>query len=283
MPRDDDQLVRQAIAQATSSTGGWWRSACPVCTIQYGKEDKRASLGFYPETGFYHCFRCEISGYLQGRFDQYAGDDEQPAETPPIELPEGFMHIATEPAISANATKEARTFLLGRGVDRRTWREARLGITLEGKQRNRIIVPVYHEHRLAGWVGRVWEPNRWLPYVYPEGFKRGDVLWNSNALQIETDKPLLVVEGVFDGLPYWPDASACLGKPTRNQFDLLLEAKRPLAIALDGDAWELGRALSMRLKLKGRWAGFIRIPPKEDPNSVDREWLWSEAYNCVRG
>jgi hypothetical protein len=44
-------------------------------------------------------------------------------------------------------------------------------------------------------------------------------------------------------------------------------------VTLDGDAWEIGRALAMRLQLKGKQANFIRLPPKKDPNDLGVEVL----------
>jgi hypothetical protein len=104
-----------------------------------------------------------------------------------------------------------------------------------------------------------------LKYRYPEGMKRGDHLWNYQALLKETEEPALVVEGVWDGLPHWPDVAACLGKPTRNQYPLLLAAKRPLIVVLDGDAWEECRSLALKLRLDGMRVKWLRLPPRTDP------------------
>ena len=98
---------------------------------------------------------------------------------------------------------------------------------------------------------------------------------------VETDEPVMVVEGCFDALPYWPDAAALLGKPGEAQVRSLLEAKRPVVVVLDGDSWEEGMMLSMDLELQGQRSGYVRLPPKQDPNSVDHNWLRTEVMKCL--
>jgi hypothetical protein len=284
--RLEKELVEKAILSASPSNGGWWRAACPVCASMYGKDDKKKALGFFPETGFYHCFRCEIRGHLHGDFEGYLGTEQEPVENnEAIQPPEGYMLLTEEPARSAYVAEPARKYLLKRRVAETTWKQACIGITLEGKQRNRIVVPLLDKIKLewTGWVARDWTNKSYLPYIYPKGFNRETQFWNQEALYVQTSEPVLVMEGVFDALPYYPTAVACLGKPTHAQFPLLLEATRPIVVVLDGDAWEIGRALAMRLALKGKVCNYLRLPPKTDPNEVDTAWLIEEAYKKIDG
>jgi DNA primase len=113
--------------------------------------------------------------------------------------------------------------------------------------------------------------------------QRGEVLYNHTALHVETERPVMVVEGVFDALALWPHAVAVLGKPSHFQVDALASAKRPVAIVLDGDAWQEGYALAMRLRLAGQRAGSVTLPPKTDPDEVDRAWLEAAVAECIGG
>jgi DNA primase len=90
-----------------------------------------------------------------------------------------------------------------------------------------------------------------------------------------------VVEGVFDALALWPDAVAVLGKPSDQQVDALINAKRPVVIVLDGDAWLEGKWLAARLCLRGKRAGHIRLPPGVDPDEVDRKELEQQAMEAL--
>jgi hypothetical protein len=113
--------------------------------------------------------------------------------------------------------------------------------------------------------------------------QRAKFLYNQAALYVETDAPVLIVEGVFDALPYWPHAVACLGKPGEVHRWLMTEAKRPIAVVLDGDAWEEGWGLSEWLRTEVNVpVGFVRLPPCTDPGSVDPAWLREEAKQCTR-
>ena len=82
-------------------------------------------------------------------------------------------------------------------------------------------------------------------------------------------------------MPYWPHAVAFLGKPSHEQVDMLMDCDRSIVIVLDGDAWREGWALAERLKLAGKRAAMVRLPPKTDPNDVDRRWLVTEARKAI--
>ena len=106
-------------------------------------------------------------------------------------------------------------------------------------------------------------------------------MYEHRVLHETTEEPAIVVEGVFDALPYFGRALAVLGKPSPWQVEALAATQRPIAVVLDGDAWEQGWALANKLQLAGVRAGSVRLPAGEDPNSVDRNWLLYEAARCV--
>ncbi|KKK69902.1 hypothetical protein LCGC14_2929360, partial [marine sediment metagenome] len=187
------------------------------------------------------------------------------------------------PAASAVSADDARGYLKGRGLaDERVWDEASIGCVLTGKWANRVVVPVISPAgEWWGWVSRLWSREASDPYRTAPGMVLGGGMFNDAALMVETDDPVMVVEGCFDALPYWPDAVAALGKPKQLQVTSLMESKRPVAVCLDGDAWEEGMMLAARLQFEGQRAGFVRLPPKQDPNSVDTEWLREEVARCL--
>jgi DNA primase len=111
--------------------------------------------------------------------------------------------------------------------------------------------------------------------------QRGKILYNAKALYADSTLPIIAVEGVFDALPYWPHAVAFLGKPSYEQIEMLYETDRPVVVVLDGDAWRESWALAERLKLAGKKAAMVRLPPKTDPNDVDRKWLVLEARKAI--
>jgi hypothetical protein len=101
------------------------------------------------------------------------------------------------------------------------------------------------------------------------------MLYNHKALHLEADGPAMVVEGVFDALPYWPNAAAMLGKPSIWQVQAMSCSSRPVVVVMDGDAHEEGWALAQVLRFNGIDAKALRLPPKTDPND-DPTWVKEE-------
>ncbi len=255
------------------------RVNCPLCLERVGTPDRRASLGVNADGGGYRCFRCHAKGRARG-FGPAAQGYEQPQEPVIIDLPRGYTPLGEGPGATAETTARARAYLRSRGVSDDAVRAARIGYC---EQRGpRVAVPVVDRNqRLRGWVARTLadaDPR----YLNARGGWAGEVLFNEAALFRRTEAPVLVVEGVFDALPYWPDAVAVLGKPTAAQVAVIAESRRPVSVCLDGDAADEGWALAQRLALQGVRAGAVRLPPATDPATVERRWLTTAAGESVR-
>ena len=275
----DEQII-SALRHATVS-GRWLRTKCPFCFDRTGKEDKRGALGVDSSSGGYHCFRCGVHGKADLPEDlETEVPEELDTERVSIEQPEDFYPLAGER--DSYSLSPAWDYLLGRGISESTIIEAQIGACVGGFFDERIVVPINPnaDGDWLGFVARDWTNTSTLRYRYPKGMKR-NLLFNHDALFIKTDEPAIVVEGVFDALPYWPNAVACLGKPIKEHVAALMVANRPLAIALDGDAHREGDALAMLLRFEGREAGFVKLPPGADPNSVDPNWLRKAARESI--
>lgn len=285
-------MVHLALNEGRMGPRGWIRANCPFCVAVSGREDKRWSLGVQAESGFYHCFKCGTAGRIQGSPDA-AIQRESLVDAPdedyvPIDPPEGYEPLWREPALNAEVTRTARRYLKSRGFHRDTWKRVQIGITLDGFAKNRVIIPVLDpdEEIWLGWIARDWTGVQVPKYLYPTGMPRGTILYQHSALFVETDDPVLVVEGAFDALPYLGHAVACLGKPSKWQREALKTAKRPVVVCLDGDAHEEGYALSMQLRLNDVRAAYVRLPPKQDPCSVAKsygpKWLMEQAEQALK-
>jgi len=279
----DTELAANALIGARSSANGWFRANCPYCADETGKQDRRMSLGLKPSIAFFQCFKCGVRGRLPDEAPWPAVEEAQPAATV-IKKPKHFEPVWTDEAWTSLFLSAPRDYLVGRGLTRETCEQARVGFALEGFYAQRVIVPVLDldERTWLGFVARDWTNRDELRYRYPKGMQRGKFLYNQVALYVETDEPVMIVEGVFDALPYWPNVVACLGKPGEVHQQLMTEARRPVAVCLDGDAWEEGWALSERLRLDISHTGYVQLPPCTDPGSVDHVWLREEAKRCIR-
>lgn len=275
------QLAEQSARAARGGGGEWRRGICMACELRSGKPDRRGSFSFNTLTGWYRCFKCGLAGRVNG----YEGEDFDRGDTPRVHIqpPEGFLELCRGEGATALSLDPARRYLRKRGlIDEALWKEAHIGACLEGKFACRVVVPVLSPDGVwIGHVGRSWRKDSTLPYLYPKGMNRRDVVYNHAALLRETAVPVFVVEGVMDALALWPDAVAVLGKPSDPQVFALVDSPRPVVVCLDGDAWAEGEALAMRLRLEGQRAGSITLPPKKDPDEVERSWLDEEARRCL--
>jgi len=287
---------------------GWWRTECPRCLELDGKADQKKSLGYNSETGGFNCFKCSMRGCLPltyrnrlGEIDEFALATRQPVPAPEqevVQLAEGYQPIFEAPYASNPIWGWARDYLTAprgaitqqgakaRGLSHEVCASAWVGACAFGRLTGRVVVPIpdYRnpEGPWRGWVSRYALGKKIdRPYLYPKFMDRIGLLYNEPVLYEETNRPVYIVEGTLDALALWPDAVAVLGKPLESQMALLVQARRPLVVCLDGDAWEQGQALAWQLQFSGKKAGNIRLGPKVDPDEVSREWLDQEAQRVL--
>lgn len=268
-----NDLVLDAVAGRRVAASGWVRGNCPFCELKTGTADKRQCLGLHVFTGEWHCFRCASSGVLLDLPENVETIERRGGEIEPtkIELPEGFLPLFEEPGLSFPFTGAARDYLAARGLPAEVGHAAGIGVVLVGKYRGRVVVPVFDPEgrKLVGWSARSYVESPWPKYLYPTGMDRRSIVYNGAALLRDTADPVFVVEGVFDALALWPDAVACLGKPSTPQIDAFTATRRPVVALLDGDAWRESLALMLRLRVRDHAAGSVRLPPRRDPATVD--------------
>lgn len=293
--RDSAALVAEAVRGARLSSGGWWNAKCPFCRDRVGSPDRHGKFGLNAESSVYYCFRCGVKGSLRPREaaemearHKAAVSRGEVAPENPHSAPDGFWPLAHGDGVSAEVLSGAREYLARRRVGAEVIRDAGLGACVSGKYAGRVIVPVYPHGPPStkrgpweGFVARAWDADNPVKYLYPGGMPRGRTLYNAQALGYETDEPVLVVEGAFDTFPFWPlGAVALLGEASHEQVRALAAARRPVCVALDGDAWRKGVALAQRLRLEGARAGAVILPPRTDPDEVARA-LREARWDCI--
>jgi hypothetical protein len=299
----DDEQIAATVAAAKLGNNGWYRANCPFCALHF-KEDKRWSWGYNPESGYWHCFKCFASGWYETDAVTFVTRPRiTQAPTDDFPLPDGFLSLAeyrpdpTDLLSMFDPRAAALEYLRGRGVSAEL--AGRLGFGVkqgnacsccEGRNRcryfGRLIMPVTVAGVRRGFVARALRKSK-IPYLYPDGMPRGEILINQDVLSRETDEPALVMESWFDQLPYFDvaDTVGTLGKPGAAHIELLAASPRPIVIVLDGDAWQLGRQVADLLRFRGKRSGFVKLPPTRDPNDVAlagrRRWLLERAWRSV--
>lgn len=292
----DRALVEAALTTRARDTGqGKSRVGCPLCERIRGRADVKQSLYLHADGGWV-CFRCGSAGWLPGYgpnpmgggWAGRVGYDSRMAIVDPEAAdawkrpPEGWAELYNDDGLAARSLNAHRAYLEHRGIDHRVAKLARVGGCVQGLLAYHVVVPVFAPERrdgLAarerdqwhGWVARTLYPssNPFAPvYREPAGAPKGTYLYREEVLYLESTAPVFVVEGVFDALPLWPDGVATLGKVTGPILSLLCNARRPVVLVPDGDAWRAGDALMLSLRAAGVSAGCVRLPPKTDPDEV---------------
>jgi hypothetical protein len=269
------QAVERALQGARSSLTGWYRANCPECLARSGKADYKQALSINVRSGVFWCWKCGLKGRIANAPELPPEDPTQAAVA--MEPPPGYVTLASPDGQGSIILEAARRYAAKR-CPPHMWDATGIGACATGPYAGRVIIPIFDEddRTWLGWVGRTWYPSD-KAYTYPKGMNRGNMLYNPRALREDTDEPLLVVEGVFDAIWLWPNAVAVLGKASELQMEALATCNRPVVIVLDGDAWMEAYAMMQRLRLHGRVAGYVRLPPKLDPDEVPRDWLAEEV------
>ncbi|HXI45753.1 MAG TPA: toprim domain-containing protein [Candidatus Acidoferrales bacterium] len=287
---------------------GNWATCCPFCERRVGRVDREFKLTIKisgsttpspgaetgiplsPEFGVWHCYRCHARGFADFRWmleDLPAPDPAAPPLKPEkVDLgpPEGFVTIAEcERSVTM---RWVSAYFESRGVFEQA-RAAGAGGCQGGKFGGRVVVP-YVEEVGGPWLGfsaRLVAPSDRRPkYLYPRGMDRRRALWGLPHLP-QDERPVWLVEGVFDAIPLFPRALALFGKGvSEGQLDRLAalwpRSIRPFVACLDGDARDENRALAMRLRLRGATVLVCELPPDRDPGTLGwrvRDYLVREG------
>lgn len=236
---------------------------------------------YYRGSGFYKCFRC----FVRSRNDL---DESESGfvrlDSKPFTMTGGPPEFIPLWGETSQSVRPAIEYLEGRGIDVDIRTNAFIGACLLGRYSRRVIVPhLDADGEWWGWSARLFEK---IPgvrsYDYPPNMSR-DRLYNQQVLYVETDVPVMVVEGVMDALLYLPHAVACLGQPTTAHLDILKRAKRPVAMCLDGDRWYVSKQWARMLGRKKVRVGWVCLPHGKDPNDVDAAALRDAANRCIGG
>jgi len=259
--------------------GGYRRVDCPACASKLGKPDRKRSCSVNTGNGWWRCWRCDTRGRLPGDWGDADETDDGWEDVQKIEEPSDY--VALDPSRLDRSAVPGAWYLRSRGVSSDVWVPARLGYARTGEHAGRVIFPVWGSRgENLGWVGRsIGDAGR--RYHTASGMDRRSRFYGDHLID-SAGTPLVVVEGVFDALALWPNAVACLGKPTPAHVGRLsLVNHRPVVVVLDGDAWREGVALAERLRFDGVRAFGVKLPPGSDPASLSRSVLDAAISACT--
>lgn len=151
------------------------------------------------------------------------------------------------------------------------------------RARGRLIIPFYQDGRLVGWQGRFIGSHR--PKMVPKYYTCPGMM--KHLLLYDYDRALLspvvfIVEGVTDVWAVGRGAVALCGKTLSYvQERLILQHWKAAVILLDHDAADAADDIYGRLAVSMPTVN-VQLPPRTDPASCDREFLWAYIDGCAK-
>jgi DNA primase len=264
--------------------------------------DNSPSCSVNLEKKVFHCFACGAAGTILDFVARMESCSVAEAARL-INDWEGCTHPESMPAEARKVKSQApqgnqplgftlpldpgHTYLGERGLSEATVTRFGLGSCTSGIMKGRICIPILDERgRLVAYAGR-W-PGKPLPdnqprYLFPRGFRKGQVLYNVH--RVREAKHLVIVEGFWSvfrldllGIP----AVALMGCTlSLEQENLLRRGKADrLTLLLDGDA--AGRDATRKIVPRIARHSFVRapeVPDEAEPDTMDEAELLAMLRN----
>ena len=182
-----------------------------------------------------------------------------------VVLPEGFRSFTdVKKTIPYN---RALNYIRRRKISYDDIIRYNIGYCLDGKYKNRIIIPSYDaDNNLNFFLARSFETGAVLQYKNPDVSE--DVIIFEN--QINWNYPLTIIEGAFDGIAVRKNATPILGKYIPDVLKEKIYSKdvKEINIAMDEDAIDTTLEFAKEFMDEGIIVKVIDIPKDEDPSSL---------------
>jgi len=193
-----------------------------------------------------------------------------------VKLPEEFqpLFLASQQSVIAN---KLRNYLYARGLSDTDIIRYNIGYCTKGEYEGRLIIPSYDENnQLNYFVGRTYE-NSYIKYKNPPSSR--DVIIFENT--INWNKPIVLVEGVFDAMAVRRNAIPILGKNIAPRLikKIISSNVEDIYIALDKDALKRAISFSEKFLNMGKKVYLVELDDK-DPSEMGFETFTKHIQNA---
>ena len=266
---------------------------CPKCQQREGLSipDGRFNLEINTAKRLFRCWKCDVPKFSGGlkrlirtygtKFDydlyvDYAGDffyygsDENIEDIGFLEMPKEFISFKDMTSDLLH-TEPYQYMVLDRKIKKDLLFKYNIGFCLEGKYKNRILIPSYNINgELNYFITRAYK--KWMkpPYLNPD-VNKDRIIFNES--KINWDSTIYIVEGIFEVLSFPINIVPMLGKTlSEAMFMKLNEKKPPVIIVLDPDAFT--NAIEMFQKIQAIYVGeedkilLVSLPGKNDLDEI---------------
>lgn len=256
--------------------------ACP--SLAKGKKKLSVNLN----TGVYKCWVCGWKGRsLRPLLKPFASEEEiksghklfkgivqeQEFDFIPA-LPKGFLPLIENQNLTA--AEPFLNYLSRRGVNEEQILQYKLGISFEDEKfKRRVIFPSFDASGFLNFViGRSINNDCFVKYNnidVPRGFKNSIIL---NELNIDFEKPLVLVEGMFDLFNAGDNATFLAGNDlslNSKLFAKIVENQTRIYLALDSDATKFQFRLANKFYRHSVEVYIVSLGDFKDPGSMTKE------------
>lgn len=223
---------------------------CPICPIPHHKKKLNINL----ENQKWHCWVCDAKGksiyYLlkilkanksiltqinkiySAEYFVYTPIEEIPEQ---ILLPKEFISLSIIPKGFHPSFKRAISYIKRRGITNEDIIKHNIGFCSTGTYAGRIIIPSYTEKGILNYfIARTIFEEENFKYKNPKISK--DIIAFGN--QINWNKPIVIVEGIFDAITIKRNVIPIFGKfiPKKLMREIFIREVNKIYIMLDQDA-----------------------------------------------
>lgn len=194
-----DVLIRRGIRYRIS--GEKLHINCPFCILRGKPQDTKQRLCIHIKKQWSRCMHCDwkhkyaVSAILKqlgivADNIEISVEAKQEEKAEVVTLPEDFQHLVKT---TDDFDKQARRYLLGRGITKEQIRENNIGVSYVGRYAYRVVFPIYMDGVLSGINSRDFTGRLKPKYMTSRGIK---CLYNFDP-NAETT---IFSEGVFKAL-----------------------------------------------------------------------------------
>jgi DNA primase len=283
--RTEIQILEEVLGDYVRSGQKEYSFFCPFCEHHKKKLAVRLDKG-------YHCWVCDTSGkdvgHLVNLFGSFEARHEWTDLTGKIELTEfdklfyPIKEIEKEEVVELpkefislsngafdEESRKAINYLYYRGISDKDILKWKIGFCPSGPYHQRIIIPSFSTTgNVNFFVARSYS-NDWMRYKNPSISK--DIIFNE--LYVEWDRPIVLVEGVFDAIKA-TNAVPILGSTLKEEtklFQKIVNNNLPVYLALDPDASKKTKEILRKLLSYGVEVFMINVDGYDDIGEMNKE------------
>jgi len=231
---------------------------CPVCSYEIkglDEGDRKGNLEINYKSNVYKCWSCaethDTHGSLYKLIKKYGTpkqlkkyqllkpdiiEDYKQRPQKIIKLPKEFIpfNSVSQGLKLTHYYKQAYNYLKKRNISDGMIDKFNIGFCYTGIYQNRIIIPSYDKDgSLNYFIARSYLNKTKFKYKNPE-VQKELIIWNEHL--IDWNKPIYIVEGVFDSI-FLDNSIPMLGKfISQKLFEVLYDKAKKIIIVLDPDA-----------------------------------------------